>query len=400
MFKMPDKSDSKRLSALLGTLSSAEFFATYYEKQPLFITRNDPGFYGDLLTTDAIDKYLEYNVDRVSTVNSLSDEGQRVGYAEGSRTAFVEQALGKLYDGYSIVLDALQHRHPPLRDLCMTLQAETFLRFQTNIYITPPKARAFKLHFDSHDVFVLQTYGSKKWFVDDTQLYMPAKHDHFSGEDTLEERTYTEHLMQQGDLLYLPRGYLHRAESNADDFSIHITLGIHPPTWHKLLGQIAESAARANPFLLETVPVHEIRDDNPDAVRAYARKIAEVIDEDLIARELMELPRQWQDELDGEFQGQFKSALSFLSAEQDKRYSANAGLIVQSYMDAEENQIVLRFYGKEVRFPDHVRAAVEYCMNTQNFASSDIPGLDAEESAILLERLVQEGLILAAGTTG
>ena len=34
---------------------------------------------------------------------------------------------------------------------------------QANVYFTPPRAQGFKTHHDTHDVFILQLLGSKRW---------------------------------------------------------------------------------------------------------------------------------------------------------------------------------------------------------------------------------------------
>ena len=34
-----------------------------------------------------------------------------------------------------------------------------------NAYLSPPSARGLELHFDFHDVFVLQLDGAKRWRV-------------------------------------------------------------------------------------------------------------------------------------------------------------------------------------------------------------------------------------------
>ena len=36
---------------------------------------------------------------------------------------------------------------------------------QINAYITPPENQGFAAHYDTHDVFVLQVAGSKRWTI-------------------------------------------------------------------------------------------------------------------------------------------------------------------------------------------------------------------------------------------
>lgn len=387
----------RSVADLLVGISTEAFFRDFYEKKPLFLDRGDPDFYGDLLGFRDLEYFIETNLDHISTVSATNEEGRRSGYGGGSKVSYVEQVYDKLHDGYSIVLDALQLNHPPLKQMCLALQAETMYRFQTNIYITPPAARAFKLHFDGHDVFVLQTHGTKKWFVDEEPLILPIEGDHYEGPDTMEGRSFTEHNMVQGDLLYVPKGFLHRAESSETDFSIHITLGFHPPIWRHLLTQIVESASRKFPEFRASVPMTKVSGADDETLRAFAQDILGKIDEDFIVRELKEFPHLWGDNLDGQFAGQFLSAVNYLTKGLAKSYQGNASIPVQLYDD--DDAFVIRYYGKEVRFPSGAAGAVRYCLQTASFGLADIPGLDDDESReVLIDRLVREGLVLAKGT--
>jgi ribosomal protein L16 Arg81 hydroxylase len=393
MLKVNENRNKGRLAGLLHSMTCNEFFQSYYEKKPFFAARGDRDFYDGLLPIDDLEEFISLNTDRVSTVNSLSEDGQRRGFSEGSKASFVEQVFEKLYDGYSIVLDGLQQRYQPMNALCLALQAETMLRCQTNIYITPPKARAFKLHLDNHDVFILQTHGSKTWYVDDTQLILPAKEDKYDGPDTLDDRTFTKHEMTQGDILYIPRGFLHRADSSDSEFSIHITLGMHPPMWSRLLHQLVDTAVREFSEMRSTMPMGEVRSDDPAVVKALVKKVTDIFDEDFIEREMRAFPGLWQDQLDGDFTGQFSSAIAYLSETDDKTYSGNGRLPIEKSI--EEDELVLRFYGKEVRLPKQLSDVVDFCLTRQNYAAADVPELDDESCEVLIERLVREGIVLA-----
>ena len=219
----------RQISDLLEGMTREEFFSDYFEQKPKFFDRKNPNYYDGLLDLDDLEFLIETDMDRISTVSAKDEGGRRAGFSGGARHSYMEQVYEKLHNGHSIVLDALQIRHPPLKDMCLALQAETMYRFQCNIYITPPAARAFKLHFDGHDVFILQTHGVKKWFVDTEVYTFPLEGDHYEGPDSMDDRTFTEHMLTRGDMIFVPKGWLHRAESSDSEFSIHVTLGFHPP---------------------------------------------------------------------------------------------------------------------------------------------------------------------------
>ena len=60
-------------------------------------------------------------------------------------------------------------------------------------------------------------------------------------------------MLQPGDALYLPRGYLHSAVAQGET-SIHLTVGVHPVTRHSLLKHLLAEAA-GEPSLRASLPL-------------------------------------------------------------------------------------------------------------------------------------------------
>jgi hypothetical protein len=115
---------------------------------------------------------------------------------------------------------------------------------RANLYCTPANSRGFDLHFDTHEVFVLQLLGKKQWqiFEPTTALpldFVPARGGGKTSQDIDEAEVGSlvlEELLKPGDCLYLPRGFVHQAESR-DEPSVHLTIGVH------MLQEIAENPA-------------------------------------------------------------------------------------------------------------------------------------------------------------
>ena len=133
-----------------------------------------------------------------------------------------------------------------------------------NIYLTPANGEGLAPHYDSHDVFVVQCVGTKRW-----RLYA----DRYANAERPTETTYTfdpkRHLpgqvdrefdMTPGDILYLPRGIMHEAAPPSGD-SLHVTFGLHTLT----IGELVRRALR-----LATKEVKGLRDPVPHAVRLTA----------------------------------------------------------------------------------------------------------------------------------
>ncbi|WP_239655745.1 JmjC domain-containing protein, partial [Streptomyces sp. M10] len=131
-----------------------------------------------------------------------------------------------------------------------------------NAYVPPPQNRGFDDHYDVHDVFVLQIEGTKRWLV-----HRPVHPDPLRDQPWTDRRSavaeaaasepYLDVVLAPGDVLYLPRGWLHAAQAQGA-VSVHLTLGIHTWTRYALAEQLAQAALatlREDPAMRATLPL-------------------------------------------------------------------------------------------------------------------------------------------------
>ena len=72
------------------------------------------------------------------------------------------------------MLQSLHRMHPPVVRFCRELATELGHQTQCNAYVTPGgNAQGFDFHHDTHDVFVLQVSGRKRWIVHEPVLELP-----------------------------------------------------------------------------------------------------------------------------------------------------------------------------------------------------------------------------------
>ena len=121
------------------------------------------------------------------------------------------------------------HWHP-VALYCRGVEAALGWPVQANAYRTPASAQGFAVHHDTHDVFVLQVCGHKRWRIYEPVVEAPLKDQRWSAADAdAVGEPLHDITLRAGDTLYIPRGWPHEAAS-ADEASLHITVGLHPPS--------------------------------------------------------------------------------------------------------------------------------------------------------------------------
>jgi hypothetical protein len=284
--------------------------------------------------------------------------------------------------GATIVLQALHVNWQPLAVFCRSLEDALGLGVQANSYYTPRGSQGFAVHHDTHDVLVLQVAGEKRWLLYEPLLELPLKHQRYSRSLGHEGEPSDDIVLRAGDTLYLPRGWLHQAETSETD-SLHLTIGINAYTWI--------DAARAALAPLE----HDA--DLRHGVDAGAGEPDEIADRLRAQLEPEEVERRRRRRFLDTRRPIREDGLSQLRAlerlDADTPVERRDTVIADLADDAEGVGLV--FEGRELRFPDHARAEVVACFEADEpFRASELPGeLDEAGRLVLVRRLVREGFL-------
>jgi quercetin dioxygenase-like cupin family protein len=110
-----------------------------------------------------------------------------------------------------------------IADIEQIIQRELSVDGWTNAYLSFAKGGALSVHYDPHDVLVIQVEGRKRWRLYGQTEQTPVRPMRITdpGPDTVVE----EHALDPGDLLFVPRGVWHRAELESPT-SIHLTFAL------------------------------------------------------------------------------------------------------------------------------------------------------------------------------
>jgi hypothetical protein len=143
----------------------------------------------------------------------------------------------ELREGATLVLDNVDELHDPVRRMAEALERVFHVRVQVNSYSGFRTAHGFDLHWDDHDVFILQVAGRKRWKVYGMTRQFPLGSDIEAIDEPPTEPLW-EGLLEDGDLLYIPRGWWHVA-TPLDEPTLHLTVGVNNLTGADFLAWFA-----------------------------------------------------------------------------------------------------------------------------------------------------------------
>jgi hypothetical protein len=129
----------------------------------------------------------------------------------------------RMREGATLVINSIEQTSQPLTALCDGL-ADLFSTYPlVNAYVSSGAEDGFGLHWDDHEVFVLQIAGRKRWQIYHRSVEAPLIRTADAMRPPEKDEPVFDSLLEIGDLLYLPRGWWH-APRGIGEPSMHLTI--------------------------------------------------------------------------------------------------------------------------------------------------------------------------------
>jgi ribosomal protein L16 Arg81 hydroxylase len=237
---------------MIAPLTRERFLAEYWTKNFLHIA-GPKGRFTPILPWDELSHILEWHPPPQPQLR-MFQEGVMVDlrrYIDGQVGALKLNAGGLialLSQGATMVLDSLHEVSPAVAHLTQSVETTLSCACTTNLYAGWRTQKGFKVHWDAQEVFVLQLSGRKRWQVFAPTRPAPLTDDSEPAQPPTVPPIW-EGILNDGDLLYIPRGFWHVA-TPLDEPSLHVSVSAQPATateflawWMRILRGYPEARA-------------------------------------------------------------------------------------------------------------------------------------------------------------
>lgn len=390
------------LADLLSPIEPQKFFEHYWEQRHLLIHRQNPSHYGPVFSFEDLDRYLTMAAKNSSarlSVGKTSDKGVSLRDVRVEDTD-PKQLYKAFHQGSTLMLAAIDRCWPPAAKLAADFGAAFGGRAKINVYITPPGTQGAPIHPDIQEVFVLQMEGSKDWFIYDERFYEPVENlthqslfgdsgRRFSQDPPLAERA----LLEPGDLLYLPRGVLHRAIAPTDTPSLHLTVCVTPLCEVDFLKAAVEIVSTECPELSRALPKDFDRQAPARETlrQRFLSALEQMSDERFFERTADVMGRVKMSLSPPSGDGHFEQLLRLEDIQLDREASRRRWQHCQ--VKVSEQSALIQFGTGQMKGPASLAPALEYIRDHSRFLIADLPGLTDDSKLVLVKRLVQDGLL-------
>ena len=305
-----------------------------------------------------------------------------------------DDAVLRLFaDGATVVLQGLHRTWAPVGELAAALAAELGHPVQVNAYITPAQSQGFAPHYDTHDVFVLQISGSKRWRVHEPVLLSPMPDETWQQRSAevrarAEDRPLIDTDLQPGDCLYLPRGFVHSAVAHGET-SIHLTFGIHASTERDVLEALF--TVMSDQGWRSALPAGW--DPASDAGVAQLAGVIKALGDALVRADVLDVAATMAD---GRARQQRPEPVAPLAqATAAANLTADTMVRLRRWLGARWSHDDLVAAGRRVHVNPEDRAAVEVLLEGEPVAVGRLPGTADGPPFALVAGLLREGVVVA-----
>jgi hypothetical protein len=380
------------LAELLSPIDPTVFLNDYWERRPLHIIR--PGFagYSGLLSMAEADEIVSFNNRTDIPPFSSANRGPQTPHVGAGR---LPTATELYFEGSTLLLGSLHQRRLSIAQLCRNIEGELRHPIGATAVLSPKGAQGLPAHCDGADVFCLQLEGEKTWEVCDPVVALPLTGIPWLNIDN-DAVTTTSFRLQAGDLLYVPRGFVHQARTS-DQPSLHLSMYVNVIRWKDLVEKaLLEVSERCVEFR-QALPVGFLSSQAcADAVRAGLVSRLRLLNDEVSPDGAVE-----------KMLGGFISLMEQVPASEFQQINDLEAIGPHTLMEkrpgsvcqvrgGKPGQVEISFPGGVVSAPSYVEPALHFIVATERFTVREVDLNNEDSKVVLCRRLAREGLLQVA----
>ncbi|AGY58014.1 JmjC domain-containing protein [Gloeobacter kilaueensis] len=380
-------------------ISVDDFLHRYWEREPLYIFRDNPYYYNGLINFDDFEQLIlstwpgPENI-LASRIDPLSGLGHYKNYSADDPHA-ISKILFDYASGFTIALFGLTKRSQAVHQLVRSAEQLLLGTGSAGLYAKAGEPQGFRIHKDPHDSYVLQLEGIKQWTIYEPQRLFPIPHDDDSYE--VDESTLGSSILQvelhPGDMLYVPRGFVHEVRSNAAALSL--SLIFRSCKRSDLLQETVNLLIARNPELRRSVQgsfVAFTLENHQHTVHSIRDACLQALSDEVVEQAIENIKRNMTGTIVPSQRGKFSQALRVTSLSHFSVLRKREGNIF--HLEKTPAGLILTFPGGCISLQPELLTMLRFILEREQFTLDELSGTCGHELALpLVQRLVIEGFL-------
>ncbi len=380
------------LDILIAPHSRESFFEEVWEKRALHVARNDPDYFGFLREDLSVEQVIWQTCHSWGDVSLARAHTNYQAAPYAALPPGVSTIRKALADDYTVVINNVERKSLRVAEFCRSVEKNLYFNAIVNLYFTKANTQGLNYHYDTEDVFILQLEGKKEWRIYDVRADLPLTDEIYQQPDC-DSCSFQEFQLCAGDVLYIPRGFVHEAHA-LDHDSLHLTLTVSVVRWASVLHNLIDIASRHDVEFRKAVEVDLLRTSEVSPAHSIVNTLLKRISaEEYLSLAISEI----QDRLLAD-----KARLPAIrplngTADDDVQVGSVVGVApdqVHLLSRSREGALFLKFIGASIEVSDDLEEVIRFVCQRKTFIVEELPGaFTAAEKVGLIKRLVDCGFL-------
>jgi len=224
----------------LQGFDSKEFIHQYWQKKPCLIRQAFDGFESPISPEELAGLACEDDVHSRLVIESGAETPWKLSYGPFTEDDFL--SLPETH--YSLLVSECEKWIPEFAELLDQFHFIPSWRIDDLMVSYAPEGGSVGPHIDEYDVFLLQSYGRRKWQFSDNRVDNPPLIQGLELAIMQKFRADQEAILEPGDMLYLPPGIAHHGV--ALEPCMTCSIGFRAPTSTEILESFVLETDRQN----------------------------------------------------------------------------------------------------------------------------------------------------------
>lgn len=376
------------LIEILNPYSIEEFLNKNWTNKAVYISSQEKNKFSHLFDWEKLTYLLNYHRFKYPDLR-LALEGKVLDESAN------ENMIKLCQEGATLILNGVHKLIPELARFTSKVKYDLGYGVQLNAYCSWPGKQGFSSHYDTHEVFILQIDGNKKWYVFPDTFKYPLESQKSSDFTPPETEPYLTCTLKPGDVLYIPRGHWHYAIA-VDQPSLHLTLGVHCKTGIDVLDWLVNELRQKQEWR-KSLPFPRERGHINDSVNALIVDLKQYLTNKNIGDDYLSYLDSLAKPI-AKYSLPYQIGVNIFSYGIETKFTFPKFQQVRIVELSDDDECKILALGKEVSLKGVPISAIEKIFSGDIFSGNDVmnwlPGFDWELDIVpLLSRLVVEGMI-------
>lgn len=219
---------------VLGGITAEQFLAEYWQKKPLLVRHALPEIAGLLEPDDVMELALEEHV----TARLIKQKDRDPNQWSVKSSPLLKADFQKMPKLWTLLVQAVDHYSFDLSELWKKFSFIPQWRRDDIMVSYAPQGGSVGKHFDFYDVFLVQSYGHRRWQLGQM---CDAETELVPGQPLKllpEIEVSFDEVLAPGDLLYVPPGLAHYGV--AEDDCLTFSFGFRMPNVSDMMDRVGD----------------------------------------------------------------------------------------------------------------------------------------------------------------